>query len=154
MKKVESEIQKLLLRGISKHGEGRANYLKIRKSAAPVDKYNFQYCSRWENFPNIIRKFYDFNFSWEHGWDIESYRQALNPSKYCRNPIVRTTFYRPNGVRCEELELLWNIYKPIFAIDLYFQNWVFMCLFVKAEFRIFLEDVLRVVNEVHWFRNF
>lgn len=88
MKPVDENVTCQIFSGISKEGLGRASYLKARNDLGPADKFNYQCCS-----------------SWDYGWDVGSFQTGFKPSVHSRSPIVKDTFYRPNGVKQNAIEL-------------------------------------------------
>ena len=80
MSPANSNVRGLLYDGISRHGEGRYNYLRKRLDIPPDKKYCFPLLS-----------------SMNYGWKILDF-VTLKPSCHGRTAIVRDTFYKSSGV--------------------------------------------------------
>ena len=80
MNPANSKVRGFLYDGISRHGEGRYNYLRKRLDVPPDKKYCFPLLS-----------------SMNYGWKILDF-VSLKPSCHGRTAIVRDTFYKSSGV--------------------------------------------------------
>ncbi|XP_050541096.1 uncharacterized protein LOC126905449 [Daktulosphaira vitifoliae] len=80
---VPEDVMKELLNGVSKDA-GRYKYLKIRGQLSPEEKYYFSPTNNYK-----------------YGWKIKNWTKMIGP-KHRRKQVIKTTFYRSNGINLYE----------------------------------------------------
>ncbi|XP_077652105.1 protein SPMIP1 [Urocitellus parryii] len=81
MRQAPSSTLKLLFKGVSHSGEGRARYLQERYRQLPEEKFRYPILS-----------------SWEYGWHVGDAMKNFTTSPYAKTQTIAKTFYLKSSI--------------------------------------------------------
>ncbi|KAG3279436.1 protein SPMIP1 [Ictidomys tridecemlineatus] len=81
MRQAPSSTLKLLFKGVSQSGEGRARYLQERYRQLPEEKFRYPILS-----------------SWEYGWHVGDAMKNFTTSPYAKTQTIAKTFYLKSSI--------------------------------------------------------